>query len=180
MKKNSLPYNNNQDFKVPQGYFESLEDRVMDAVATDEIEQSLPEHGFVMSSGYSESFEDRLFNRMKQENLLDTEIRPKTRRLHIRESLKYVAAVAAVVLVVGTLFNSNEPTASDNLESIDLLTLQGYLQEVSETPNSNLQFIITEQQDSLGAKDDIIIEQEALLEYLKENIDEPSILYYEN
>lgn len=180
MKKNSLPYNNNQDFKVPQGYFESLEDRVMDAVTTDEIEQGLPEHGFAMSSGYSDSFENRLFDRMKQENLLEVEIQPKVRRLNIRESVKYVAAVVAFAVVMGTLFNSNQPTASDSLESIDLLTLESYLQEVSETPNSNLQFIITEQQDSLGAKDDIIIEQDALLEYLKENIDEPSILYYED
>lgn len=180
MKKNSLPYHSDQDFKVPQGYFESLEERVMASVATDEIEQNLPQHGFMMSEEYLDSFEDRLFDRMEQENLLNKEVRPKVRRLPFRESLKYAAAVAAVLLIVGTLFNSNQPSTPDSLENIDLLTLEGYLQEVSETPNSNLHFIITEQQDSLGTNDDIIIEQDALLEYLKENIDETSILYNED
>lgn len=180
MKKNSLPYNNDQNFKVPQGYFESLEDRIMDSVATDEIEQNLPGHGFLMPKGYSESFEHRLFERMSQENLAQTNAQPKIRRLDLRKGFKYAAAVAAAVLLVGTLLNSNQPTANQGLEHIDLLTLEGYLQEVSETPNSNLQFIITDQQDSLETKNDIIIEQDALLEYLKENIDEPSILYYED
>lgn len=180
MRKNSLPYNDDQDFKVPDGYFESLEDRIMDSVTTDEIEQSLPQHGFVMSKEYSDSFEDRLFNRMRLENLLQTNTPPKVRRLNFKQSFKYAAAVAAAVLVVGSLLNSNQPTVNDSIENIDLLTLEGYLQEVSETPNSSLEFIITNQQDSLATKDDIIIEQDALLEYLKENIDEPSILYYED
>lgn len=180
MKKNSLPYNQGQGFKVPEGYFESLEERVMDAVTTNKIEQRLPEQGMSMPEGYLESFEDTLLNRMESEGIVAEEVDVKVKRLPVWENLKYAAAVAAVLLVIGTLVNSNQPTSNEGLETIDLLTLEGYLQEASETPNSNLRFIISEEQDSLGTNDDIVIDQEALLEYLKENIDEPSILYYED
>lgn len=179
MKKRRTSNDPRTGFKVPEGYFDSLQDRIMSSAETDKIQSELPQHGFQVPSGYFESFQRRLMQRLKKET--EPQTRTRVRKLIFTHSLKYAAAVAVALLLLGTLFNSNQPTASDSFENIDLLTLEGYLQEARETPHSNLQFIISEEQDSLTSEnDEIIIDQEALLEYLKEHIDEPSILYYED
>lgn len=179
MKKRSTSYEPRAGFKVPEGYFDSLQDRIMESAETDKIERELPGHGLGVPAQYFDSFEMRLMQRLEK----TTAPKPKSRirKLVFTRSLKYAAAVAVALLLFSTLFNSNQPVASDGLESIDLLSLEGYLQEARETPHSNLQFIISEERDSLASEsDDIIIDQEALLEYLREHIDEPSILFYED
>lgn len=179
MKKRRTSSDPRTGFKVPEGYFDRLQDRIMISAETDKVERELPQHGFRVPPQYFESFQKRLMQRLKAEK--DSGSGTRVRKLIYRHSLKYAAAVAIALLLLSVLFESNPSPANDSLENIDLLTLEGYLQEARETPHSNLQFIISEEQDSLTSEDDeIIIEQEALLEYLKEQIDEPSILFYED
>lgn len=151
----------------------------MASADTDRAVRELPHHGYKVPPQYFESFHQRLMQRLRKET--EPKPTPRVRRLIYTHSLRYAAAVAVALLLLSVLFDSNQSTTTDSFENIDLLTLEGYLQEARETPHSNLQFIISEAQDSMTSEDDeIIIEQEALLEYLKEHIDEPSILFYED
>lgn len=180
MKENKLPYNHTNPFKVPEDYFRTLEDRVMNKVAsleTADKDLSLLEDkvdaGFKVPENYFAGFEERLMSK------IDTKPRyPKVVSLLNRESFYYVAGTAAVfVALITTLFTN--PAQPVGFEDLDVVTIEGYLHETLELSNTDVTRYFNEDEFSFAPSGHADVDQEAVIEYLRENVEDPSMIFNE-
>lgn len=170
MSKKGLPYHKHTGFSVPEGYFETLESRLRDRIARED-EIGLPESTspFKVPDSYFERFSDRLHQRLEEQE------RPvKVIPLAKRKMVSYVAGIAAVLAVVfGSLLYS--PAESVDFNDLDLLTVENYLLEsIKYSPEENQ--LLKEGDLSYSPPGDNVLDQEAVMEYLQENVDDPSLL----
>lgn len=176
MEENKLPYHNNKNFKVPEGYFETLEERIMDAVASNEEKTYFPEKektGFQVPENYFENFEARLFDRIEKEKKPS-----KVISLLNKEAVYYYAGAAAVIIALITTVFTN-PAQPIGYEDLDMVTLESYLHETFESSNADIQYL-SEEEAYLAPSGQSDIDFDALYDYLDENVEEPSILFNEN
>ncbi|MDC7993777.1 hypothetical protein [Altibacter sp. HG106] len=106
-------------FSVPDGYFESLEERL----ATRVSEEHFPcDAGFVTPEGYFEALEERVY----------TNAFPKKRtsvvRLHFQQNWTRYAAVAAVLIGVLAFWSINNSSVTA-VDSIEFSSIAQYLEE---------------------------------------------------
>lgn len=177
MKKNKLPYHKDSNFKVPEGYFETLEDRIMQTVTgTEEKEflQGRKDAGFNVPEDYFQNFETELFEKL--ENQKKT---PKIISILNREVFYYFAGAAAVFIAIVTTVFTHPVQQAGGIEDLDMVTLEGYLFETLETHNSGVQFMSEEEAFAAPSRQPDV-DFEALYEYLNENVEEPSILFNED
>lgn len=168
MKKNGLPYRKDS-FKVPEGYFEALEDRLMESVDK-ELGGENTNPGFAVPDGYFEDLEAQVLGRLEQESKL------RVVNLFNREAFYYAAGVAAVFVAIVTTFFFDGPQAT-TYESVNMITLEDYLDEIWDDPSE--QMIQSGEYDfATSGKEEF--DHEAVLEYLNENVEEPYVIYNEN
>ena len=180
MKKNKLPYDHKSGFKVPEGYFEALEERVLNSV-TGAQEKILPgdkkEIGFKVPENYFENFETALFERI--DGIEKQRKTPKIISLFNKESFYYAAGAAAVfVAIITTLFTN--PSESFGFEDLDMLTLEVYIHESIEFSTNDISQYLSEGDLGLAQPEGTLVDEDVVIEYLTENMEEPSILYNEN
>lgn len=171
MRKKGLAYKD-QGFKVPEGYFESFEARMMDRIGQ---ETRLPsaKQPFSVPENYFEGFETRMLKRIKQE--------PQKGRvipLFGKKMLSYVAGIAAVLAVLFTSGLMN-PAQKATFEDLDMLAVENYLFETLDLTNPEETPMIDQKEFSFAQGVDSNIDHEAVLEYLNENVEEPAILLNE-
>jgi len=178
MKKNGLSYSKNTGYQMPPGYLENLEDRLFAKLATSDKTVSISEKAkmaFTVPDNYFDSFEDKLMAKLPA-----TRKEPKLISLLNKEALYYVAGVAAVLIaiVVNTFTQQPEPFS---LESLDMLTLENYIDESIDQSTPEVSRILSEGDFSLAPTGNSgYIDQEALFEYLHDNIEEPSLIFNED
>ncbi|MCX2836582.1 hypothetical protein OQ279_00335 [Salinimicrobium sp. MT39] len=168
MKKNGLPYHNTSGFKVPEGYFQDFEARMMSRVTEDE--KSFGDNPFKVPNDYFEHLGDRVFEK------IETPKEGKVIPLFNRKIWSYVASVAAVVAILFStvIFNDNSEVG---FEDLNITAVENYLLESIDTDNPNeTDFAPYE----ITASANPNIDKEALYEYLNENIEEPALLLNEN
>ena len=180
MKKNKLPYHNESGFKVPEGYFDALEARILGSVTAVQ-EKKLPvdkkETGFKVPESYLENFEAELFEKI--DRIEEKRKTPKVISLFNKESFYYAAGAAAVfVAMVTTLFTN--PSPSIGFEDLDMLTLEGYIHESIEFSTNDISHYLSEGDFGLAPSRGTGVDEDAVIEYLTENMEEPSILYNED
>ncbi len=177
MKKNKLPYHKDPNFKVPEAYFETLEDRIMAAVTATGEKDLLKEKkdpGFKVPQNYFENFEAELFEKIEEQKKP-----PKIISILNKEVFYYFAGAAAVfIAIVSTVF-TNPAQQAAGVEDIDIVTLESYLFETLENENSDVQFMSEEEAYAIPSRQPDV-DFEALYEYLNENVEEPSVLFNEN
>ena len=176
MKNNNLPYHSKPGFKVPEDYFEDLEERLMFAVRE---ENMLPEGikdlqgkaGFTVPEGYFENIEEILVDKVKNNpgkviNLVST------------RKLFYAAAVAAVFIgIISTVFFKSK-TAEYTMDSIELSALENYIEEgYFDLDYNDLSSFITEDGYSFGNYNTDDFSDEAMYNYINENIEDPEFLF---
>ena len=170
MKKKELG-NIENGFKVPDGYFSEFEERMITRLGRTESENSLlpGKNPFEVPEGYFAHFEERVTKLFHEKE--EVKVIPLFRR----KAFSYVASVAAVLLVIFTsivLNSGNELSFND----IDVLTMENYLLESLDMRNPEETLLLSDQDDIIATSMDPIIDNDAVLEYLKENVDEPAIL----
>jgi hypothetical protein len=174
MNKKELPYHKNPGFKVPSGYFEDFEARLMvKAEALDEKGKARNQHGFKVPPGYFENFEARMLPRLEQENS-----KPKVIPLFRRKAVSYIAGVAAVfaVLLSSIVFNKAQ---RNDFNELDLMAVENYLLETIDFASPEDTDLINNAEFSFASQASPSLDQEAILEYLQENIEETAILLNE-
>lgn len=179
MKKNKLPYYKESSFKVPEDYFETLEARVMENLTSME-EQGLPnkreESGFKVPNNYFENFEAQLTKKIEKEQKPS-----KVITLLSRKSFYYVAGAAAVFIALLTTDffqpNQNENTS---IETIELFAIENYINESLQYSTSDVLDMFEEGEFENSPPPEPNFDQEAILEYLNENIEETAIIFNEN
>lgn len=176
MEKNKLPYHKSKNFKVPEGYFETLEERIMGAVTSNEEQTYLPkkeEAGFKVPENYFQNFDARLLDRIEKEKKP-----PKVINLLNKEAFYYYAGAAAVIIALITTVFTN-PAQPVGFEDLDMLTLERYLHETFESSHSDIQYL-SEEEAYLAPSGEADVDFDAVYEYLNENMEEPSLLFNEN
>lgn len=97
-------------FEVPNGYFESLEDRVLSKIKS-EVINDIPE-------GYFDTIEDRVFEKIKNEE--PKVISLKSRFVKVAAPLAIAASI--LLLITLQLFNTNQKDVFANLETSEIET----------------------------------------------------------
>lgn len=174
MKKNKLPYRDS-GFKVPSGYFEEFEERLMHTVSGNHVGDKPLEskHGFAVPNGYFESLEDKILGRLEQEKQ-DHKVRP----LYRSKKVYYITTLAAVFLAIITtvLFNPSLPDYS--IENVEIAALEAYIDEGYIDLNFNeISAYITDEGHYNDNFSTIDLDDEDVLNYLNENLEDTSLLY---
>ncbi|HET7360402.1 MAG TPA: hypothetical protein VFI78_00545 [Salinimicrobium sp.] len=177
MKKNKLPYQKS-NFTVPEGYFETLQDRIMASVTSaQDKEPSLKDNketGFIVPENYFGNFETRLFERIENGKKPS-----KIVQLFNKESYYYIAATAAVfiALVTTTFFPSHNQLSIDTIE---MTALENYIEAPKGDLHYNILDLAIEEGIDPVPKNQPEIKEEAIIEYLNENLEETAIIFNGN
>lgn len=132
MKQTNQNIEDQNEFKIPKGYFETVEDAVFEKLSQSNL---LNKEGFEIPKGYFETVEDTVFEKLnlstkKEVNVLSLQYR----------ILKY-AAVAVIILMVGSQFFNK----TNHIDKLAINDIEHYLDENAETFDINT---ITENFDS--------------------------------
>lgn len=174
MEDNKLPYHNQKNFKVPEDYFETLEDRIMQSVTSSNEKDLLSESrdpGFKVPDNYFENFENRLFKAPEKKKKNSGVI-----SLLNKEMFYYAVGAAAVfVALISTVFHN--PVQPVEFGDLDMITLESYLEESLDPDVSQY---LSEEEAYLAPAENADVDFEAVYEYLNETVDEPAALVNQN
>lgn len=102
-------------FKVPDGYFTNLEDRIIDEVKLDNTLQKGEKTSFVMPDGYLDNLENVITGKLAKEE-------PKVISLFNRSNLMYLSGIAAAILILVAVFvNTNGATIETDMWDDELV-----------------------------------------------------------
>lgn len=155
-------------FKAPKDYFESFDERLFNKMEEDNLPQ---EAGFRVPDEYFSGMEDAILKKINA-----SEKQPKVIPLFRKQTLLYVASVAACVAILFSVLKTDTNNGSD-FNDIQLATLDDYIE------NGNLELETHEVMAMLGDDEIAAINiendffsEENLEEYLLENIDDNTLL----
>ncbi len=135
-------------FKVPKGYFESLDERLLDLTKTGSPLSSIPNTGFKAPEGYFENFR----------------IKPKKAKVITLKRVLYISGVAAVLALLITVFVPKNTLSFDSLETA---TIETYLLEESYQP-SDIASLLNENELTLESFN-LVPDEEQLEDYVIQN-----------
>ncbi|APG59736.1 hypothetical protein [Christiangramia salexigens] len=176
MKPKKSTYSDSSGFKVPQNYFENLENQLMHRINTEEkAELTSRNSGFNIPEGYFDSLEDRIMSEAGRD-------KSRVISLFRREYFYYAAAVAAVLIIMtGNFFQVDGSSNPLNWESVEISAIENYIDEGYEmgyidlNANDYSQYIF-EDGKLVDDADFNSIDSEAALEYMNENIEDPALI----
>ena len=150
--------------KVPEGYFESFEERLAVKIA----EEALPKaSGFKVPDGYFDTLEVSILQQIEKETTV------KVVPLYKRKSVIYITSIAACLALIFTIFTSNETKEA----VIEVADIEAYFNE------GNLDYDSTDIAQLLNDTDleGLLLETdnislESLEDYLLENLDDTTLL----
>ncbi|MFK2819989.1 hypothetical protein U0L90_07675 [Flavobacteriaceae sp. LMIT009] len=162
--------NNIQDngFKVPKDYFNSLEEKIFANAYLDEAVQGENSTGFDVPKGYFDSLENEIISKLPQ-----TET--KVISLFSKTNLVYISGAAAAVLIMFAVFINQ--TNVENINDLDVELVENYMLE-EDLDTYELASLLTEEEITT-INTDIFTEtyDDAILEdYLLENADLEDIM----
>ncbi|MEP2937273.1 MAG: hypothetical protein ABJM06_02685 [Gilvibacter sp.] len=158
-------HNKQQPFGVPSDYFETFQDALDARLAEERLREVVKGHGFALPETYFKEFE---FS--SEEQLASNEV--KVFSLFNTKTIATVAAIAACLVLVFTIFNNNPSNQEFALEDIETTTLDEYLDSDAITfTDSELTAYLNEETISLEATIEGDIANEALEDYILDNLD---------
>jgi hypothetical protein len=162
---------NNSGFKVPNGYFETFTDRLLETLGN-EVTQLPGDDGFTVPKGYFADFNGRLRPQLETPG-------GKVRKLYPYRNYFVAASVAAVVLLLLAMpWNSREQISFDDLSGNDI---EAYFQggEIDLTNDEIAQLLPVgdlELNDMMESR----LNDEHIMEYLDGSIDNYEDLNFES
>ena len=171
MKTDNFKHKNNTGFKVPETYFQDLENSLMNKISHDNELPIVESSGFMTPDSYFDELED---------SILAKSIAPETKVVPLfkKEYWLYASAIAAImVIMLGNFFPSNQ-TNDLGWDDIEVTALENYIYDSYEMGSIDLNSVeysdlIT--QGDLEA-DFTEIDTEAAFEYIDENVEDPSYI----
>jgi len=104
-------------FNTPAGYFNGLEDKIMNSINLSNHLKNEKKSGFKVPEGYLNSLEDNILNKVELNN------DPKVITLFSKQNLIYISGVAAAVVIMFNIFYNNSEVS---LETIDTDIVENY------------------------------------------------------
>lgn len=170
MKTNSSTYSNKTGFEAPEGYFQELNEKLLDA-AMDSKQQISSVHstGFNTPTGYFDNLENDLIIASKKHG------DGKVVSLFSKKRLLYVSGIAAIFIgIISTLLLN---PASKSIDNIEISAIEEYIEDGNVDFNFNevSSFIfdegyVVDNLESTNYNDD------AIFDYLSENIEDPTLM----
>ncbi|MCH4822881.1 hypothetical protein ML462_06815 [Gramella lutea] len=166
---------NHSPFKVPENYFENLEERMMQKF--DDSKSLLPSEknsGFKVPDSYFENLEDKILARSAKKE-------SKVINLFKKEYLYYAAAVAALfIMMIGDVFKTR-PEYTPGWDDLEISAMENYIDEgyemgYIELNTSDYSEFISKNEQLIDEEDFNDINSEAAFDYIDENIDDPSFI----
>lgn len=152
MKKNSLHNKQETGFKTPQDYFNAFEDDLKIKIATEQFPKKA---GFNTPEGYFDSIDAK--------NLIPQNEKGKVISLLSWKSVSLVASIAAVLIILFNLKNTNDNL---NFETLETAQIENYLID-EQVDLEELAMMLPE--ETLTLYTFLELEQENVEDYLMEN-----------
>lgn len=172
MEKNKS-YNQKSGFNVPENYFEEFEDNMLVSIKEERgiMYDLKKDSGFTMPNDYFESFEEKVFSKIEEPVKKE-----KVISIFSRRKLYAAAAVAAVFIgIISTLLF--EPTPQQTFNSLEISGMEDYIDSgFMEIEYHDISSFIYEEGYVLDNFNDYKVSDDAVFDYLNENIEDPSLL----
>jgi uncharacterized membrane protein YvbJ len=101
-------------FKIPDGYFEGLEDSILSQAKLSNITNA----GFKIPNGYLDSLEDKIINTVSKNDDV------KVIKLFSKRNIIYASSIAATILL---LFNLSVFKQNPTYDSLEMATIENYI-----------------------------------------------------
>lgn len=154
-------------FKVPEGYFEGIEDAVLSRLSEEKLKADISETGFKMPDNYLDSIEDKVFEKIKEE--------PKVVSIFRSKGFYYVSGIAASLLILfGIIMDRG---ISVETQEMDYEQVENYLLD-QDLDTYELASLLTEEEIN-QINDEIlddVYEDENIEDYLLENVNLEDII----
>ncbi|MBU2950074.1 hypothetical protein KO493_05115 [Tamlana agarivorans] len=162
MKTNKLHNIHSTGFKIPDGYFDALEDRIFNKLKNDSPLNAVEETGFKAPKDYFDSINESIIEHIKNEEKT-TKIIP----LFNKKTILFASSIAAAVLL---LFNLSVFESKPTFNSLDAQTVENYI--ISEDMStSELAFLFTDVELDETIFSETIFDDENIEDYLLNNTD---------
>jgi hypothetical protein len=167
MKTNNKSHNAS-GFKAPDNYFDGFEDRLFSKISSEKEPLEKKPSGFNIPDGYFNTVEDNVFAKLNLEERVEET--STSNAPIIRLNYWYLSAIAAILIVCMMVINLQQ-TNTLTFDTIEITSIEDALEEgyldVSLSDITSL-YENTELTASFDVDDD------ALLEFLENNIDDQS------
>lgn len=157
------------NFKTPEGYFDSFHDRLMDRIHQEDgdMESSIipKTDGFVVPNKYFEDLTEKVVNKADKHEIKVVPLRAYKK---VYYSITGIAAV--LLLIFGITWNTEEPIAFEDLASTEI---DAYFEatDFDFSTNEIAEIVALEQLEVEDVLDQSLAE-ENILEYLDENVED--------
>lgn len=135
-------------FKVPEGYFESLDSKLLDKTKTTSLLNNKPASGFKVPDSYFENFN----------------VKPKKEKVITLKQVLYISSIAAALVLLFTIFIPRQEPTFDSLETA---TIENYLLE-EHYETSEIASLLADNELSLETFD-LVPSDELMEDYLIQN-----------
>ena len=159
-----MKQNKENKFKVPEGYFDTFNKRLLDKISKEE--SLIPKKdGFGVPDKYFSSLHTQIAEKLNTEE-------PKVISLKLYKKFYYAAASIAAVLILGFWLNQNNKVEL-NFEDLATAELDAYFEE-NDLDLSSYEIVDYVSLENINLTDitEKNIEENTILEYLDENVDE--------
>ncbi|MGJ8593438.1 MAG: hypothetical protein ACSHXF_12880 [Aquaticitalea sp.] len=121
MKNEQLHNIKSSGFKIPDNYFESLEDAVFSRLSEDHLDSKVSSSGFEVPDDYFETFDSKVLNAIPKNESA------KVISIFSWRNVSYISGIAAsLVLAFNIFFNNSNQLSIDNLETA---SIESYLMD---------------------------------------------------
>ena len=175
MKNKMLPNHHKSGFSLPENYFRDLEARVMDKINEPEVLGSayLGEPGFKTPENYFDLFEEKMLAKATAASKP-----PKVIPLYRKKKFYYAAGVAAVFAGIFSSLFFNPPGQDFSIDSLELSAIENYLDdEYINFDKKEISVFMTDYSYSLDPISTSRLSDEAMYEYINENMEDPNFLF---
>nr|WP_297785789.1 hypothetical protein [uncultured Allomuricauda sp.] len=168
----------NNSFNTPEGYFESFNDRLMDRIKNEEAGEAasiIPKtDGFKVPDGYFDEVTPTVLSKT-----VENEIKVIPLRSNKRFYYGIAAAAAILIFVFSITWDSNpEPITFDDLANAEL---EAYFENTDwEMTSYEIAEVVSLEEIELNDILNDDLEDDIIMEYLDENVDNIEELNFEN
>lgn len=174
MKKHKS-HKNNDGFKVPEGYFESFENKLFEKIASDTDSQLNPKmnSGFKVPEDYFATLEDTILQKID-----DDKPKGKLISLQTRRNILYFSGIAAMIAIIISISIPKESEV--NFDSIEIADIHAYFNEEDvELSTTEIAALLDDDITYSETFEKELIDDETLLEYLSEEDLDDDIIFTE-
>ncbi|GAA4276130.1 hypothetical protein [Aquimarina mytili] len=176
MKKDNL-HKNNGGFKVPDNYFERLENKLSEKILSennsDDVLKSRINSGLKVPEKYFDSIEDRVLQHIEPQKT-----NRKVISLFTRRNLVYVSGIAAMIAIIFSISINKEKSL--NFNDIDIADIHAYFDEEGiDLTATEIASLFDENTTYEETFEEEFINDDDLLEYLSNENIEDDIIFLE-